>query len=552
MSDTPKLDAITFEVASAALRSATEEMGSVLKRSTYSPIIRDMDDFSCALFTAEGDLVAQADFIPAQLGAMSLVVKAIKKRWGGRIQENDAYICNHPYQGGMHLPDVNVVTPVIVDGEVIAWAGTAAHHLDVGGAVPGSIGPHLTEIYAEGLIIPPLRLAIAGEENEDFFDLLTENFRVPLSTLNDLRAQRASCQLGEERVHELVELYGKGPLLLIMDRMLDVVETAMSVALRSLPDGIGEAEGALDDDGLGGSPTRIHAKIEKTGGRLHIDLSGSDRQTEGSMNIPWASSRAALIYAVRSVVAPGLASNDGILRTVDIMAPEGLVVNPLPPASVSVRHNSSQRLADTLLRALFEIWPDKAVGSSTVTFFGMMAGTTNPSTGAPMVMVDVVGGGTGATPMGDGLDGVDTYLANVGVIPTEVAETNYSLRIRKCELRPGSQGMGKFNGGLGLVREYEFLEHPQFVTFLAEQTDSRFAPVGAAGGTAALPTTITLINPDGSEEQMLSKSSRLVQPGSIIRVETAGGGGYGDPNARSSTLREWDRLDERIPPPSHM
>lgn len=543
----PEIGTVTFEVASAALQSAAEEMGSVLKRSSYSPIIRDMDDFSCAIFTAAGDLVAQADYIPAQLGAMSLVVKSVLRRWEGRIQEHDAYICNHPYQGAMHLPDVNIVTPIMVDGELIAWAGTAAHHIDVGGVNPGSEGPELTEVYGEGVVIPPLRLSIAGVENEELVDLFTENFRDPLSTLSDLRAQRAACKLGEDRVHELARLYGKSQLVAIMERMLDVVETAVANLLAQLPDGVGEAEGALDDDGRGGAPTRVHARIEKRGDRLHIDLSGSDPQTAGAMNVPWASSRAALVYAVRCVVAPGLGSNDGLLRVLDITAPQGIVVNPTPPAAVSARHNTCQRLADTLIRALYDIWPDRAVASSTVTFFCFNAGSTNPATGLPSVMADVVGGGTGATATGDGLDGVDTYMSNVGVMPTEVVETNYSIRIRKTEFRPGSQGLGEFNGGLGLVREYEILTHPQHVTFYSEQTDARFAPEGASGGSRAHETRITVIGPDGEEIITPMKTSRILEPGTVVRVETAGGGGYGDPAARDAQLLAWDAREERMP-----
>ncbi|UOQ60178.1 hydantoinase B/oxoprolinase family protein [Leucobacter rhizosphaerae] len=544
------IDAVTAEVASAALQSAAEEMGSVLKRSSYSPIIRDMDDFSCALFTADGDLVAQADYIPAQLGAMSLVVQSILERWRGRISEHDAFICNHPYQGAMHLPDVNVVIPIFLDGALAAWAGTAAHHIDVGGVNPGSEGPELTELYGEGVVMPPVRLSIAGVENEDLVALLTENIRDPLSTLSDLRAQRAACRLGEERVHELAALYGAPALREVMQRMLDSVESAVSRLLSALPDGVGEAEGALDDDGRGGPPTRIHARIEKRGSRLTIDLSGSDPQTAGAMNIPWASARAGLVYAVRCVVAPGLGSNDGLLRALDIIAPEGSVVNPRHPAAVSIRHNSCQRLADTLIRAMYEIWPDRAVASSTVTFFSFNVGSTHPRTDRPSVMADVVGGGTGATPTGDGIDGVDTYMSNVGIMPTEVVETNYRIRVRKTEFRPGSQGLGEFNGGLGLVREYEILDHPQHATFYAEQTDARFAPEGAGEGGPARPTIITVIGPDGAVLDRPQKTSRVLEPGTVVRVETAGGGGFGDPAHRSAELRSRDAREGRLGAPN--
>lgn len=546
MTTTPEIDAVTFEVASAALLSAAEEMGSLLKRSSYSPIIRDMDDFSCAIFTASGDLVAQADYIPAQLGAMSLVVKSVLSRWEGRINDGDAFICNHPYQGAMHLPDVNVVTPIFLDGKLAALAGTAAHHIDVGGVNPGSEGPELTELYGEGVVMPPIRLSIAGEENEDLMALLTENFRDPLSTLSDLRAQRAACRLGDDRVQELARLYGIDRLLIIMNRMLDVVEQAVAHALTELPDGIGEAEGSLDDDGRDGPPTRIHVKITKQGSRLEIDLSGSDPQTAGAMNVPWASARAGLVYAVRCVVAPDIGSNDGLLRNVDIIAKDGTVVNPLQPAAVSARHNTCQRLADTLIRAMQNIWPDRAVASSSVTFACFLAGSTSPTTGLPSVMADVVGGGTGATANSDGLDGVDTYMSNVGIMPTEVVETNYNIRIRKTEFLPGSQGRGKFNGGLGLRREYEILEHPQHVTFYAEQTDSRFAPEGTGGGGSASATIISVISPDGSVMDLPSKTSRVLEPGTIVRFETAGGGGYGNPEDRPDHLRQWDEVEGRM------
>lgn len=543
---TPTIDAVTFEVASAALLSAAEEMGSVLKRSSYSPIIRDMDDFSCALFTASGDLVAQADYIPAQLGAMSLVVKSVLRRWEGRINEHDAFICNHPYQGAMHLPDVNIVTPIFIDGVLVAWAGTAAHHIDVGGVNPGSEGPELTELYGEGVVMPPIRLSIAGVENEDLVALLTENFRDPLSTLSDLRAQRAACKLGDERVKELARLYGTDALLAVMDRMLDTVEKAVATALANLPDGVGEAEGSLDDDGRDGPPTRVHAKITKRGDRLEIDLSGSDPQTAGALNVPWASARAGLVYAVRCVVAPGIGSNDGLLRRVNVIAPEGTVINPTPPAAVSVRHNTCQRLADTLIRAMQAIWPDRAVASSTVSFFCFNAGSSSPLTGLPSVMADVVGGGTGGTPYNDGLDGVDTYMSNVGVMPTEVVETNYNIRILKTEFLPGSQGLGKYNGGLGLRREYQILKHPQHVTFYAEQTDSRYAPKGASGGSSASAAVITVIGPDGEVIDRPRKTSRILQPGTIVRIDTAGGGGYGDPSERPEELVAWDVTDERL------
>lgn len=524
------VDPVTFEVVSSALHSAAEEMGAVLKRSSYSPIIRDMDDFSCALFTAAGDLLAQADYIPAQLGAMSLVVKSTLDQWGDAISDGDVFLCNHPYRGAMHLPDVNVLAPVFLDGQLIAWTGTAAHHIDVGGVNPGSEGPELQDLFAEGLIMPPVRLSIAGVESPDVVALISANIRDPLSTVSDLRAQRAACALGRQRIFELVDMYGWPVIDEVTVRMLDLVESAVRQALEALPDGEAEAEGFLDDDGRGGPPTRIHARVTKSGSTLHIDLSGSDAQVAGAMNVPWASARAGIVYAVRTVVAPDIGANDGLMRAVTIDCPEGTVLNPRAPAAVSVRHNTCQRLADTLIRAMGNLWPEKAVASSTVAFFCMNLESTSPVTGRSSVMADVVGGGTGATALGDGIDGVDTYMSNVGLMPAEVVETNYRVRVLRSELIPESSGSGRHRGGMGLRRDYQVLDHDVRATYYSEQTNADFAPRGREGGTPGTPTRIWLIGPDGEPKPAQSKASVILPAGTILRVETSGGGGYGAPD----------------------
>lgn len=524
-----ELDPITFELVHAGLVSTAEEMGVVLKRSSYSPIIRDMDDFSCAVFAADGTLVAQADFIPAQLGAMSLVVGATLERWGGTIAAGDVFIANHPYLGAMHTPDVNILQPVFVDGVLFAWTGATAHHLDVGGVNPGTEGPDLREIYAEGVVLPPIRLYRGGADNRDVFDLLTENVRDPRSTISDLRAQRAACDLGERRLRELIERFGLATVDAGFRRSVHVVERATRELLREAPDGTAEAEGFLDDDGRGGPPTRLHVRLDKRGDRLTVNLSGSASQVAGAFNVPWASTRAAVIYAIRAMTDPSMTTNDGILRPVEIVCPRGSVLNPEPPAAVSVRHNTCQRLADVLVRAFSRLWPERAVASSTVTFVGMNLSSRSPSSGHRSVLSDVIGGGTGAHETGPGLDGVDTYMANVGLMPVEVAETNYSVRVLRTELIDGSQGRGRHDGGRGLRREYLVLDRPEVVTYYAEQTDERFRPTGASGGSDAAPSRITVIGPDGEPLELPQKATVEVAPGTIVRIETSGGGGYGRP-----------------------
>jgi N-methylhydantoinase B len=541
-----RLDPVTFELLHATLVAAAREMGQVLKHSSRSPIIREMDDFSCAVFRADGDLVAQADFIPAQLGAMSLVVKSIIARWGERAGPGDMFLANHPYHGGMHLPDLNLITPVYAGGTKIAWVGSTAHHIDVGGVRPGSQGSDLEQLFAEGLIFSGVRLYTAGAVNPDITSVLADNVRDPASTMSDLGAQRAACLLGERRVAEAVGRFGAATMVAGMAQMLDVVEQATRVSLTGLADGQAEAEGFLDDDGLGGPPVRIHVRMRKTGDQLSVDLSGSAPQVRGALNVPWASTRAAVVYLLRAMTDPRAATNDGILRPLTITCPSGSILNPRPPGAVSVRHNTCQRLADTLVRCASELWPDKAVASSTVTFFGMHLEGVSAITGNLSVMAEVVGGGAGAHAGADGLDGVDTYMSNVGLMPVEVAETTYAVRVLRTELIPGSQGLGTFNGGLGIRREYLVLDAPQTATLYAEQTDPRFRPQGARGGLAGAPSRITVTLPDGSRLPPLTKFTRRLPAGTIVRVETAGGGGFGDPAGRPGARQAGDLADGLI------
>jgi N-methylhydantoinase B len=277
-----------------------------------------------------------------------------------------------------------------------------------------------------------------------------------------------------------------------------------------------------------------------------VDLSGSAPQIPGGLNVPWASTRAAVVYALRAMTDPSMTTNDGMMRPVEILCPRGSVLNPNPPAAVSVRHNTCQRLAEVLVRAFSSMWPERAVASGTVTFFDVNLESVSPRTGRPSVMMDVVGGGTGGHRFGDGLDGVDTYMSNVGLLPVEVAEAEYAVRILRTELVPGSQGFGRHNGGLGLRREYLVLDRPQTATIYGEQTNPAFRPLGAHGGTDARETRITVFAPDGRRMRLPSKVTLTLQPGTVIRVETSGGGSYGDPRDRDPHLVREDALDGRI------
>jgi N-methylhydantoinase B len=402
-------------------------------------------------------------------------------------------------------------------------------------------------VYAEGLVLAPVRIYRGGKENPDVVSILTENIRDPLSTISDIRAQRASCRLGRARLEEAIEQWGAATLKTVFAQALDSVERAVRSALSELPDGEGEAEGFMDDDGRGGPPTRIHVRVDKRGDHLTIDLSGSAPQVAGALNVPWASTRAGLMYAVRLLLDPNLSSNEGMLRPVEVICPMGNVLNPYPPAAVSVRHNTCQRFAETIVRAAAEIWPEKAVGASSVAFFAINFESVSPVTGHPSVGSDVVGGGTGAHRGGDGIDGVDTYMSNVGLMPVEVAETNYSVRIERSELIPGSQGAGTFVGGMGLRRDYRLLGRPHRATIYGEQTHPEFRPRGVHGGGDATPTRVLLFDPGGQPLAIPSKLSTTLEAGTLVRVETSGGGGYGPPSGRDPEQALADREDGRSP-----
>jgi N-methylhydantoinase B len=284
----------------------------------------------------------------------------------------------------------------------------------------------------------------------------------------------------------------------------------------------------LDDDGVGGPPPRIHVQLTKESDRLVVDLSGSADQVGGALNVPWASTRACVAYLVRTMISTEIESNDGMMRCVEIVAPLGTILNPRHPAAVSVRHNTCQRVADTLIRAASGLWPERAVASSSVSFFGLQIGSRSPRTGDTAVLMEVVGGGTGAHQEGEGLDGVDTYMSNVGLLPIEVAETEYSVRILRSETVDGSGGRGTRAGGRGLIREYQILETPQLATMYCEQSLEANRPWGEAGGEDGATTKVSVFGPAGELISSRSKTTMLLEPGSVIRVETSGGGGFGD------------------------
>jgi N-methylhydantoinase B len=535
------IDPVTVAVIGSALRAISWEMSEALRRSSHSPIIREMYDFSCGVFTGSGETVAQDELIPAFLGTMAATMPFVIEAAGEEVGAGDAFITNDPYRGGTHTPDIQLFVPVMRHGEVVAWCGNIAHHSDLGGTNPGTEGYANRSIFEEGLRIPPVRLVEDGRLNEPLLRTIENNIRDPASTAGDLRAQLAAAKLGLRRVEALLERYGTETVSGAMEEVLDQSERRISAAIAARPDGSASSEGWLDDDGLGSDPVRIAARVSVSGDRVRVDLTGTDPQMAGGMNMSETAARAAIVFVVKAIFDPDAPHNGAILRPIEAILPEGSLAKPRFPAAVSLRHLAVQRLTDTLLRAFAELYPDVATAGSFVGFSSLAAACRHPRTSNEVVIQDDLGGGHGAHAAGDGLDAVDTYLGNVQILPAEVCELQYPVRIDTTELVAGTGGAGQFRGGLGIRRIYHFLDAADAVVY-TEQSRPVAAPAGMRGGGAGTSASVRLVRASGAEIE-ISKSRVSVEPGDRLVVTTGGGGGFGDPLLRSraavlSDLRE--------------
>lgn len=533
------MDPITVAVIASSLQATAQEMSEALRRSSHSPIIREMLDYSCAVFTADGETVAQDDLIPAFLGTMAATLPHVIEAVGDRpLADGDAYMTNDPYRGGTHTPDIQVFVPVLHDGRLIAWCGNIAHHSDVGGTNPGTEGYANRSIFEEGLRIPPIRFSSGGELNEAVLELIGNNIRDPASTAGDLRAQLAAAKLGQRRLAETVARYGTATVTDAMGAVLDQSERRIRSAIAERSNGTATAEGWLDDDGLGSDPVKIAVSVEVLDDRVSIDLTGTDPQMQGGLNVSATAARAAITFAVKAVFDPDGPQNGGAIRAIDIVLPEGTMVNPRFPAAVSLRHLGVQRLADTLVRAFGTLYPEHATAGAFVGFSSLAAACRHPRAGNEVVIQDDLGGGMGGHARGDGLDAVDVYLGNVQMLPAEICELQYPVRIVRTELVPDSGGPGQFRGGLAIRRVYEFLDDADGV-FYTEQTRDQFAPFGVGGGKAGTAARLEVERADGSREE-ITKRRLTMLAGDRLVTTTGGGGGYGDParRERAAVLRD--------------
>jgi N-methylhydantoinase B/oxoprolinase/acetone carboxylase alpha subunit len=499
--------AAALAVLLARLRGIADEMGTVLKRAAFSPNIRERADCSAALFAADGELLVQAEHIPVHLGSMPASVAAAIEAFGA-VRPGEHVILNDPFAGGTHLNDVTVVSPVHVAGELVGWAATRAHHNDVGGSAPGSMPADAREIQQEGLRLPPVMLT------PDIRAVLLANSRTPVERSGDLDAQVGANLIGAARLADLIA--GGAPV----GDALDYGERRMRAALAAMPEGSWTFADELDSGGPGLPAVRIVVRVEHRSDRLEFDFTGTDAQQPGSVNAVRAVTVSAVAFAVRSVLAPDLPANGGVLRPVRVVAPEGTVVAARSPAAVAAGNvEVSQRVADVCLGALAQARPDRVAAAGQGTMNNVIVG------GRGWVYYETVAGGQGARPGRDGMSGVHTAMTNTRNTPIEALERAYPMRVVRLRVRNGSGGRGRWRGGDGIERDLEVLE-PATLSLIAERRAR--GPWGLAGGEPGAPGADALVR-DGARRLLPSKATLDVVAGDVISVATPGGGGWGEP-----------------------
>jgi len=523
------LDPAEIAVIGHALHSVAVEMGSALRRTAFSPNIKERRDYSSAVFSAEGDLIAMGDDMPVHLGSMPMSVAAVLGDL--RLAPGDIALLNDPYRGGTHLPDITMVAPVFLPGRSRAafYVANRAHHADVGGMYPGSMGP-CREIAQEGIRIPPVKLMRAGKMDTQLLATILANVRTPQEREGDLTAQLGACRIGVVRMLELIDRFGYAHLLAGVSATLSGSERLMRAVLATLPAGEWIAEDFLDDDGVISGPITIRVKIttDPKRRRATVDFAGTDPQVPGAINAVYAITWSAVFYVFRCLLPPGAIATAGLMRPLQVLAPVGSIVNARPPAAVAGGNvETSQRIVDTLMRALAPALPDRIPAASSGTMNNLTIGGVDsrpgPRVAQPYTYYETIAGGLGASPQSPGAGGHHAHMTNSLNTPVEALEYAYPFRMIRYAIRRNSGGAGKHRGGDGLIREIELLADAQ-VTLLADRRNT--PPWGLVGGKPGAAGKTTIIHAD-NEEQLPGKCTRELPAGARIRIESPGGGGWG-------------------------
>jgi N-methylhydantoinase B len=507
-------DPIELATFKSTFHSIAEEMGAALRRTAFSPNIKERRDYSSAIFDGDGNVIAMGDDMPVHLGSMPMSVRAVLDKL--TLEEGDIAILNDPYDGGTHLPDITLVIPCGA-----FYAANRAHHADVGGMYPGSMGL-CREIWQEGIRIPPVKLVSRGVLNEPLLALLLNNVRTPKEREGDLTAQIGACRIGIQRIAEMTEKYGLPRMQRNVVALLNHSEEMMRQELARWPAGEFSAEDFLDNDGFSDTPVKIRVTLRTNPAQreLEVDFTGSAKQIATSLNAVAAITYSATFYVLRCLLPEEAAPTAGLMRPVRLILPEGSVVNAKLPAAVAGGNvETSQRITDVLLKALAQMLPERIPAASSGTMNNLTIGGIDPRTGLTYAYYETIAGGSGARPNGNGVSGVHTHMTNSLNTPVEALEYAYPFRVRRYSYRKDSGGAGQHIGGDGIIREVEILGDAQ-ITMLADRR--LFAPYGLQGGSEGAPGK-TFLN----EQEMPAKFNREVKAGTVLRVETPGGGGWG-------------------------
>jgi N-methylhydantoinase B len=518
-----EIDPVRFEVIRNALLAITEEMGATLRRAAYSTNIKTRGDFSCAFFDAGLRTIAQAFAQPSHLGSLAHIVpRAIETYGAERLAPGDGILINDPYLGGVHLNDITLITPVFHEGALLGYVANIAHHVDVGGGAPGSIGVS-SEIYQEGLVIPPVRFVKDGRIDPDIFALIRSNFRGTREISGDFRAQTAANRLGAQRIAALVAEHGAATLSAYLEELLRYTERRTRAAFAEFPDGRFAAEMLMDGDGVTDQPVRLAAVVTIESGRVSVDLAGCDEQRKSPTNATSSQTYSGVVYVLKCLIDPDIPVNDGFYRLIDIESRPGSVVHARHPAAVAAGWEIAMQLCDLLFRALAPALPERVVAGTKGCVCNIAFGGVNPASGEYFTYYETIAGGYGATLTTDGMDAVQAHFQNTENAPVEETEANYPVRILRYSLIDDSEGAGRHRGGLGVRRDYTFPGHAPSFSILSDK--ARFAPWGLFGGEAARPAKYILNPETPGARELPSKITLQLAPDDVVSVQTPGGGG---------------------------
>jgi len=542
------IDPISLEIMRNRWKGIAEEMCAALVRTSYSTNIKDRRDCSAAIALPTGEVLAQAEVgTPLHLGIMPAVISSILREFPvEEMLPGDVYATNLPYpEGPGHLPDLSLVSAVFHEGKAVALSASTAHHVDMGGFAPGSMPFGVTEIYQEGLQIPPLRLFKDGELDEVLYKFINQNVRTKHEVRGDLMAQFAAAQIGQFRIDELLQRTDKDEVFTYMGAILDYAERRMRAAISTLPDGTYSSEDFLDDDGVVDEPVRIAATITVKGDELHVDFTGTSKQVLGPLNARLSAAKACVYFVCKAVLDADLPTNAGAYRPIEVFAPEGTILQATYPAAIgNANILTDQRVVDVLLGAFYQILPKRVCAACSGEMNLLNIGGIDPRNGEYYNYVETYAGGQGAMHDLDGSDGLHTHLTNTRNAPIEVIERTYPLQVLQYGLVPDTCGHGRQRGGCGLVRELKCLGERTTITIGADRR--KFTPWGLENGTNAVGAHTWVISADGSKRELPTKVHDVLKQGDQLYTQTPGGGGWGDPSERTRSEIERDIEDELI------